>query len=278
MIDRQHPHDFFSALSVSYSHRLSQQADLFAYFGYPGEPALGPVAFMHRGSAWGNPDATLGHHWQDATHIAFGVGTLGFRYGILKLEGSLFTGREPDENRFDFDKPRFDSYSYRLSMNPSPKWALQFSQGFITSPEAHHADEDVVRTTASVSHSQPLGMSRYLLSSLVYGRNNSDENSENSISLESSLLLDRWTVYGRYEFIQKSADELALAGDVGQYFNIHAIKPGLAYLLGGVKGIDIRLGAQGSFHIIDDKLAAFYGNSPMSAEVYLRFSPRMMRM
>ncbi|MBK8564978.1 MAG: hypothetical protein IPN76_16985 [Saprospiraceae bacterium] len=131
LVDRQHPHDLFSSLSVSYSHRLSKQADVFAYFGYPGEPALGPVAFMHRGSALGSPDATLGHHWQDATHIVFGVATLGFRYGMFKLEGSSFTGREPVADRYDFDKPRFDSYSYRLSMNPGPRWALQFSQGFI---------------------------------------------------------------------------------------------------------------------------------------------------
>ena len=58
-------------------------------FGYPGEPALGPPVFMHRLSAMDDPDAPLGHHYQDATHITFGVATLGFRLSNVKLEGSI---------------------------------------------------------------------------------------------------------------------------------------------------------------------------------------------
>ena len=77
LVDRQHPHDLFSELSVSYSYAISKKADVFAYVGYPGEPALGPVAFMHRASSLDNPDAPISHHWIDATHITFGVATLG---------------------------------------------------------------------------------------------------------------------------------------------------------------------------------------------------------
>ncbi len=75
LVDRQHPHDLFSELSVAYSYALSKKADVFAYAGYPGEPALGPLAFMHRTSAIDNPDAPISHHWIDATHITFGVAT-----------------------------------------------------------------------------------------------------------------------------------------------------------------------------------------------------------
>src|SRR5436853_7715572 len=104
---------------------------------------------MHRLSAINNPESPLGHHWQDATHITFGTGTLGFRYKIVKLEGSIFTGREPDENRYNFDKPKFDSYSYRINFNPNENFALQFSQGFINSPKELFHDDNNVRTTAS---------------------------------------------------------------------------------------------------------------------------------
>ena len=48
LIDRQHPHDLFMELSGSYSHRLSETDSAFLCFGLPGEPALGPPAFMHR--------------------------------------------------------------------------------------------------------------------------------------------------------------------------------------------------------------------------------------
>jgi len=48
LVDRQHPHDLFSELSVSYAQALSKKADVFLYVGYPGEPALGPAAYVHR--------------------------------------------------------------------------------------------------------------------------------------------------------------------------------------------------------------------------------------
>ena len=76
----------------------------FTLAGGPvGEPALGPVAFMHRASAADNPTAPLSHHTFDSTHIAFGVITAAVDHGPFVLEGSVFNGREPDENRWDFD-------------------------------------------------------------------------------------------------------------------------------------------------------------------------------
>src|SRR5262249_54669180 len=88
LVDKQHPHDLFAELAFNYTHSFTTDVDINLYLGYPGEPALGPVVFMHRLSAMNNPDSPLGHHWQDATHITFGTGTLGFRYKKLKLEGS----------------------------------------------------------------------------------------------------------------------------------------------------------------------------------------------
>ena len=55
LIDRQHPHDLIMELSAQYTLPLGQRATWFTYFGYPGEPALGPVAFPHRMSASENP-------------------------------------------------------------------------------------------------------------------------------------------------------------------------------------------------------------------------------
>src|SRR6266542_4102392 len=92
LIDKQHPHDLFMELSAQYTLPLGERGTWFTYFGYPGEPALGPVAFMHRMSASENPSATLAHHLQDSTHISFGVLTTGFTYRWLKLEGSIFNG------------------------------------------------------------------------------------------------------------------------------------------------------------------------------------------
>jgi len=135
LIDRQHPHDLFMELSAQYTLPIGERGTWFTYFGYPGEPALGPVAFPHRMSASENPSATLAHHLQDSTHISFGVLTTGFTYRWFKLEGSIFNGREPDENRYDFDAHKWNSRSARLWFMPNSNWAFQISHGFLRSPE-----------------------------------------------------------------------------------------------------------------------------------------------
>lgn len=275
LVDRQHPHDLFSGLSANYTHSFNKDVDLNAYIGYPGEPALGPVAFMHRVSAMNNPDAGLGHHWQDATHITFGVGTIGLRYKIVKMEGSIFTGREPNEDRYDFDQPLFDSYSYRVSVNPNRFFALQFSQGFIHSPEALEADVDIVRTTASVIHTKRFSPAKFIASSFVWGMNSTSEGHQlHSLLAESNLKLAPLTIYSRYEFVQKDAHELALEQFPGDpVFNIHAFTLGVNRILFSHFQTDLSLGLQGTINFPDERLQAVYGKNPVSAEVYLRISP-----
>lgn len=280
LVDRQHPHDLFSELSVAYTQSFTKDFDAFVYLGYPGEPALGPVAFMHRPSTLNNPDATLGHHWQDATHITFGVATVGFRYKIVKLDGSLFTGREPNEARYNFDKPRFDSYSYRLTVNPCSTLSMQVSKAFINSPEELDPNEDINRTTASVIYVKPMNRENYFLSStFVWGYNNSgDDHKENSFTIESNLQMDKLAIYGKYENIDKSAEELVLDQfDENQSFKINALTLGLNYTFLREFKTNFAIGAQGSIFMADAALDPIYGKNPMSAEIYLRISPTLMK-
>lgn len=280
LVDRQHPHDLFAALSVAYTHRITNDIDITGYAGYPGEPALGPTAFMHRISSLSNPDAPLGHHWQDATHIVFGVATLGVRYKWLKAEGSLFTGREPDENRYDFDKPRFDSYSFRLSANPTKSISMQVSYGYIKSPEQLSPDEDVRRTTASVIHSTKMG-NAYINSALVWGYNNAGHgHTEHSVLAESSIAKGKNTIYGRYEFVEKSAHELQLEDVLGHNAiePIHSLSIGYSRTLFTIAKTNIAVGGQMGVGMQSKKLDAIYGKMPLSGQVYLRITPAMLKM
>ena len=86
--DRQHPHDLFMELAASWTVPLGGDVALQLYVAPSGEPALGPTAFPHRPSAFSDPLAPIGHHWQDATHITFGVLTAGLFTRHLKLEAS----------------------------------------------------------------------------------------------------------------------------------------------------------------------------------------------
>ena len=274
LVDRQHPHDLFSALSIAYTYAINHNMDITGYFGYPGEPALGPVNFMHRPSAMNNPNAPLGHHWQDATHITFGVGTLGFRIGNVKLETSIFTGREPDENRYDFDKPTFDSYSYRLSWNPTSTWAFQFSQGFLHNPEPLEPG-DVNRITASVTNSKFMRTLNWS-QSLIWGMNHKlrQNRDEHSILYENNLQFRTQAIYMRYEFVTKSSYDLDLQNQFGSAnFNINSLTIGYNHQLAPLAPLEISLGLQATMNFTPIALQELYGATPVGLQIYLLLRP-----
>jgi len=282
IVDRQHPHDFFSELSVGYSRALSKETDVFVYLGYPGEPALGPVAFMHRPSALNNPDAPLSHHWSDATHITFGVATVGVRYNNFKLEGSSFTGREPDDKRYNFDKPRFDSWSSRFSYNPSASWALQVSHGFIKSPEILHPGENVHRTTASAIYSKSQQHDGTLNAILLWGLNKTkDHTGENAALAEVSWKMKRLAIYSRYEWVQKSVEELNLDERVyghNALFAVNAVTLGFNYDILQAGKTRLAVGSQLTMYQATATLNSLYGKNPLAAEFFVRLYPGLMKM
>lgn len=282
LVDIQHPHDLFAELSANYTQKLAKDADVSFSFGYPGEPALGPPVFMHRLSAMNDPDAPLGHHYQDATHITFGVATLGFRYKDIKLEGSVFTGREPDEFRYNFDAMRFDSYSVRLSYNPTKELALQVSDGWIKSPEALEPQQNVNRFTASAIYTKMLNDDSYIASTLVYGQNHFSDNQKTlpSILFENSLQLHKSAIYIRYEYVKKDAAELNLTDNfpLNPNFGINAITLGTNRILGTFKQTNITGGVQATLNVSPQALNTLYGSAPVGLDVYIRISPGLIKM
>jgi hypothetical protein len=279
--DRQHPHDLFDELSLSLSQKFTDDLSAFFYFGYPGEPALGPPTFMHRLSAMDNPDAPIGHHWQDSTHITFGVATAGLqwsRLGGIKIEGSIFTGREPDEDRYDFDRPRFDSFSGRISWNPTQNLALQVSHGYLKGPEGLEPDVKQHRTTASAIYNLPLGQDTNWSNSFVWGQNNNTgEGKTQSFLVETNYQRRRDTVYGRWERVEKSAHELVLRErDHGRIFPVNAITAGYVRDLSHGDKIDIGVGGQFTLNVWPDGLDRYYGDGlGHGFQVFLRIRPSL---
>ena len=274
--DRQHPHDLFDELSFSLSQKLSDDLSGYLYFGYPGEPAIGPPTFMHRPSAMDDPDAPIGHHWQDSTHVTFGVATAGLQWRTLKIEGSIFTGREPDEHRYDFDRPRFDSVSGRISWNPTPDLALQVSHAYIESPEALEPDVNRHRTTASLIYNKVLGPDSNWATSLVWGQNDdTHEGKTESVLIETNYQRERDTIYARWERVEKSGHELVLArGDLNEIFPVNAVSIGYVRDLSHGNKIDIGLGGQFTIDFWPGELDRYYGSGPgYGFEVFLRIRP-----
>lgn len=275
LIDRQHPHDLFSALSIGYTQMINRDLDIFIYAGYPGEPALGAPAFMHRVSAMNNPDAPLGHHWQDATHISFGTATLGVRYRQFKAEGSLFNGREPNEERLGFDPLRLNSYSFRLSYQPLPSLALQVSRAFIKSPEAIQPETDLHRTVASILYAKQKNEKKHFTATAIWGLNDQGkDHREQSFLLEANYRLNRQAIYNRFEWVQKSAEELDIVDlDPHHQFWVQAYTLGYNRLLTTFRGTDLAAGTQFTIHGVDKALQSTYGRMPLSFQLYLQIRP-----
>ena len=288
LIDKQHPHDLFMELSAQYTLPLGERGTWFTYFGYPGEPALGPVAFMHRASASENPSATLSHHLQDSTHISFGVFTTGFTYRWLKLEGSIFNGREPDENRYNFDAHKWNSRSARLSIMPNPNWTMQVSHGLLRSPEGQEPEADIRRTTASVQYNKSFDRGNWA-AAFVWGRNHVSSPGEihnlNGYTAESTVnFLDKNYLYTRLELVDK--DDLLRPADRAR-LGIAQAHPSFrigAYTFGGVRDIwnndkvSLGLGSDLTFYSKPARLEPIYGDHPVSWKLFFRIRPGKMDM
>jgi len=276
--DRQHPHDLFDELSVTYSRLLSKDTSGYLYFGDPGEPALGPPTYMHRLIAYYLPEAPIGHHWQDATHITFGVATAGINFNSrVKLEGSVFTGREPDENRYDFDPASFDSYGGRLSFNPDVRNTLQLSYGFIRNPEGDGISQH--RITASWAYNHPLGNDANFTTTLSWGQNLlPTEGTTSSYLLEAVYQRGRNAVFGRIENITKSGHDLVLPEALNaNKYALGAYTIGYIHDLTHGSGIDAGIGGAVTFNTKPSSLDTFYGpGTPVSFEIFLRLRPSRM--
>src|SRR5204863_9253907 len=91
-----------------------------------------------------------------------------------KAEGSVFNGREPDEERTDFDLDKMDSWSGRLWYLPTRGLAFQLSTGRLKEAEQHDLDKprvDVDRWTASATYHYTLEQKIVWANTLGWGRN-----------------------------------------------------------------------------------------------------------
>jgi len=273
LIDRQHPHDLFMELAATYSVPVSEDQSAFVYFGLPGEPALGPATFMHRFSGADNPMAPITHHWLDSTHITYGVATAGYVWDKVKLEGSTFKGREPDQYRWNMEEPQFNSYSGRLSYNPARNWSMQASLGYLESPEELQPGINQHRATGSVTYNRPFVDANWQ-SIFAWGQDNNAGGGRrlDAYLLESAIeFFHKHTLFARAERVQKDDlffDDEPLSGQaftVGEaslgYIRDIAFGPHTVWGIGGV----------GTIGFVPRALWNAYGRqNPLSFMLFMR--------
>src|SRR5579872_7084119 len=276
--DGQHPHDFFMELAALYDLKLTEHTLLSFYAAPTGDPAMGPVAYAHRTSASEDPIATLGHHLEDSTHIAADVVTAGLTYKSVRLEGSGFHGREPDEFRWDIDSGKLDSWSTRLTAQPGQRWSAQYSFAHLTNLEASHPGEDVDRMTASVMYHRSLRQGNWA-TTLLWGRNHSRATGEifNGYLAESTLQFARKNhVWTRVENVDRTTELLfgspisPPGADERFLARVQAYTAGYDRDIKMVPHLETALGAQATTYHAPGFLTPFYGEHPFGALVFLR--------
>lgn len=282
IVDAQHPHDFIMSLGFEYAHTLGEDTTLELYFAPVGDPAIGPIAYPHRASAMEMPEATLGHHWQDSTHIANEVVTAGIKYKMMKLEASGFYGAEPNENRWNIDSGPIDSWSTRLWFFPSRNWAAQVSVGRLHNPERFEIG-DQVRSTASLHYTRPMRGTSWS-SSLIWGRNHSiaEKLNTNSYVFESVFPITRKDfATGRIELIDKNELfrydpdlEERLTRTYGPAFRVGAYTVGYTHDINWFRYAQSGLGGNFSIYTLPDAIRPYYGDSPFGLNIYLRLRLR----
>jgi hypothetical protein len=271
LIDRQHPHDFFMQIAGIWRVPVGPHTGFTIAGGPVGEPAIGPVAFMHRPSAADNPFAPLSHHVFDSTHIAFGVVTAAVDHGPWVLEASLFNGREPDENRWDFDFGRLDSIAGRAWYKPNDQWEFQLSSARLKEPEAlEHGD--IVRTTASAAWFKKTG-DNFSAVTAAYGQNNKEHGTQHSVLAEASRRAGANSLFGRMEAHQVETATLTLGP------GSDALDRVVAFTIGGVRevlqwrGFEGGMGAGVTFYGVPEPLTRTHGDHPVSFQVFFRLRP-----
>jgi hypothetical protein len=261
--DRQHPHDLMMELAAEYSRPLRGETRWHIYGGLVGEPALGPAAYPHRMSSMPNPLAPISHHWLDATHITFGVVTAGVSAQTWKVEGSAFNGREPDDHRTDLDLAPLDSVSGRVWYLPTPELALQISAAHLEQAEAGHttgARVDVDRLTASASHQRPLGQTWQWASTVAFGRNRESGIATNALLVETSLSLrERDTWFGRFEWAQKSGEDLGIHGS-GAIYDVAKLQLGYTAYSPAWRRLTPGFGGSVALGLVPPSLVPVYGH------------------
>jgi hypothetical protein len=226
-----------------------------------------------------NPLAPISHHWFDSTHVAFGVITGGIYGRKWKVESSAFNGREPDENRKDFDFGPLDSVSGRVWLLPTSHIAIQVSAGHLNEAEAGEGIEprhDVTKATASATYNQVWDQN-VSATTVVWGRNSEEGASTNAFLVETNLTFsDRDAWFGRFEVSQKTPHDVAVP-ETQEMFTVSKLQGGFTRYFTAAKEWKAGVGGAVAASIVPSQLSSVYGSrlNPGIA-VFLTLRPAIM--
>lgn len=269
-IDAMHAHDTLMALEFRDVVTLSADGGrhLTFLFAPRGAAAIGPVPFMHRESAAGNPDAPLGHAFQDGFHDASTV--LGVEYQIARttIEASAFSGHDIS---WPFPLHRPDSYGVRVNYQVSTHVSAGASYADALLPDDSGGSEHNQFISAWLTTSHLID-GNSLKSSLIWGRTRAGHGAYvDSLLGEAVYQRGRNAFYGRAEALQVASEQLGLViGGSADARWAEAVTVGYERTLFENHGASLRAGGSYTKDFVPGDFQSAYGSDPDGVKVYLR--------
>jgi hypothetical protein len=270
-IDAMHAHDAVMALELRDTVSLGAHGGrrLIVLFAPRGEAAIGPVPFMHRESAEGNPDAPLGHGLQDGFHDASTVMGLAYQAGRTSAEITAFSGQAISR---PFPMHRLDSYGLRLIRDIDDHVRVGASYADVLEADdagALEHDRFVAAwlTTSGHIHADSLK------SSSVWAQGRAGHGSALNSFLEEALYQrGRNRLYGRAEILQISPGQLDLsispASTSARW--VEAITLGYERALLETGKVSLFAGGAYTRDFVPADFRPAYGHDPGGVKLYLR--------
>jgi hypothetical protein len=172
----------------------------------------------------------------------------------------------------------------RFTVNPAQNWSMQYSVGYLTSPEALHPDEDIRRMTASVTYNRPLADGNWA-TTLLWGRNQDLGHRQvfNGYLAESTVGLGRQALWGRIENVDRT-NELILGENpeppaFEEHFaaRVQAYTFGYDHEIGRLTHLSLALGVELTLYAKPAFLDPLYGAAPIAGAMFVRFRPLSAR-
>ena len=213
-LDAMHAHDTIMALEFRDTVKLGTSDDqtLTFLFAPRGAAAVGPVPYMHRPSAEGNPDSPLGHNLQDSFHDASTVFGVGYRSRRTFIEATRFSGKSV---RWPLPLHHSDSFGVRVTQGIDDHSDVGASYADVLTPDDAGGAQHERFVSAWLASKYKTGGGT-LKSSIIWGQLlSSGHASQNSFLAEAVFQRRSDNIFGRAEILQLSPEQLSLVKFTG---------------------------------------------------------------
>lgn len=270
-IDNMHAHDTIMALELRDTLTVGVNDDqkLTFMFAPRGQAAIGPVPFMHRESAEGNPDAPLGHALQDGFHDASTV--LGIEYKIARTSFEV-TGFSGQSISWPIPLHRLDSYGVRFNQGIDDHVSVgaSYADALLPDDTGGGTHNQFMSAWLTTSYGGPRGA---LKSSFIWGGTRAGHDAFLSSFLEEAVYQrGKNKFYGRAEALQITPSQLDIstAGGAAGAKWVKALTLGYERTLFERGTIHLFVGGSYTVDIVPPTFRSEYGTNPNGAKLYFR--------